>query len=40
MTSVDKNPYPYLYDDRKLLKKFNEMLDNPITYDTSDLEPI
>ena len=38
MTSVAKNPYPYLYDDRNdFIKKFNEMLDNPITYDTSDL---
>jgi hypothetical protein len=38
MTSVAKNPYPYLYDGRNdFIKRFNEMLDNPITYDTSDL---
>ena len=38
MTSVAKDPYPYLYNDRADFKKrFNEMLDNPITYDTTDL---
>ena len=31
MTSVAIEPYPYLYNDRDdFIKKFNEMLDNPI----------
>ena len=38
MTSVVKDPYPFLYDDRKDFKnKFNAMLDNPIDYDTTTL---
>ena len=38
MTSVATEPYPYLYDDRDdFIKKFNEMLDNPIEYDTTNL---
>ena len=38
MTSVVKDPYPYLYDDRQDFKdKFNDMLDNEIDYDTTTL---
>jgi len=38
MTSVVKDPYPFLYDNRKDFKnKFKAMLDNPIDYDTTTL---
>ena len=38
MTSVVKDPYPFLYDNRKDFKaKFNNMLDNEINYDTTTL---
>jgi hypothetical protein len=38
MVSVATDPYPYLYDGREdFIKRFNEMLDNPITYDTTEL---
>ena len=38
MTSVVKDPYPYLYHDRKdFISKFNSMLDNEINYDTTTL---
>ena len=38
MVSVSSKPYPYLYNNRKdFIDKFNEMLDNPIDYDTSEL---
>lgn len=38
MVNILKEPYPYLYNDRNdFIKKFNEMLDNPITYDTTKL---
>jgi glycosyltransferase involved in cell wall biosynthesis len=38
MVSVASDPYPYLYDDRAdFIKRFNEMLDNPIEYDTTEL---
>ena len=38
MTSVVKDPYPFLYDDRKDFKnKFNTMLDGEIDYDTTTL---
>ena len=38
MTAVASEPYPYLYDGRNDFKKrFNDMLDNPIEYDTTNL---
>lgn len=38
MVSFADTPYPYLYDDRDdFIKRFNEMLDNPIEYDTTEL---
>ena len=38
MVSVASNPYPYLYDNRDdFIKRFNDMLDNPIDYDTTEL---
>ncbi len=38
MTSVADNPYPYLYDDKEdFVKKFEEMLDNPIEYNTEEV---
>ena len=38
MTSVVKDPYPYLYNNRNDFKaKFNNMLDNEIDYDTTTL---
>ena len=41
MTSVADNPYPYLYEDREdFVKKFEEMLDNPIEYNTEDIAKI
>jgi hypothetical protein len=38
MVSISSIPYPYLYNGRDdFIKKFNEMLDNPIEYDTTEL---
>jgi hypothetical protein len=38
MVSVASTPYPYLYDGRAdFIKRFNEMLDNPIEYDTTEI---
>ena len=38
MVSVSDKPYPYLYEDKKdFKKKFIEMLDNPIDYNTEEL---
>jgi glycosyltransferase involved in cell wall biosynthesis len=38
MVSVASTPYPYLYDGKAdFIKRFNEMLDNPIEYDTTEL---
>ena len=38
MVAVADEPYPYLYDGREdFKKKFKEMLDNPIEYDTENV---
>ena len=38
MVAVADKPYPYLYDGREdFKKKFKEMLDNPIEYDTENV---
>jgi len=38
MMSVEKTPYPYFYEDMNDFKvKFEEMLDTPISYDTTNL---
>ena len=38
MIDVADEPYPYLYDDKEdFIKRFEEMLDNPIEYDTENV---